>query len=90
MIGVDHQDAALGSCGGGQLPKQSSAWTAGEEMDRVRQASVGSALLSQRPAEAGSILTAVAGFSSGNTVESLVLGLPCGYLVSCLLESVGF
>ena len=49
-----------------------------------------SALLSQRLAEAGSILTAVAGFSSGNTVESRVLGLSCGYLVSCLLESVGF
>lgn len=32
VIGIDHQDAALGSCGGGQLPKQSSAWTAGEEM----------------------------------------------------------
>lgn len=89
MSGTDHQNAALESCGGGQLPKQSSAWAAGK-MDRVRQASVGSVLLSQRPAEAGSILTAVAGFSSGSTVESCVFGLPHGYLVSCLLESVGF
>lgn len=90
MSGTDHQNAALESCGGGQLPKQSSAWAAGKEMDRVRQASVGSVLLSQRPAEAGNILTAVAGFSSGSTVESCVSGLPHGCLVSCLLESVGF
>ena len=45
-------------------------------MDRVRQASVGSVLLSQRPAEAGSIVTTLAGFSSGAQWKAVFLVSP--------------
>lgn len=90
VSGTDPQNAALESPGGEgsypsrALPGRQGRWTG------VRQASVGSVLLSQRPTEAGSILTAVAGFPQGAQWKAVFFGLPHGYLVSCLLESVGF